>query len=185
MIVIQHNTNTATTGEKFKYRPAGFAISTDVHHFPDRNNSKNCDQTTMINMSVGRGLMRKESDNQSSNNDSKTAADAFTVLRGQDQMFSRTGWEDIQQINLQRTSTSHGTHRGRERCRGYIIHWLHFRLLQVNSSGSTKRGKLFECVSEPLSDNNGVERQRFTHVWPGICVPEAPNGTSIGVQPLH
>ena len=26
-------------------------------------------------------------------------------------------------------------------------------------------GKLFECVSEPLRDNAGVERQRFTHVW--------------------
>ena len=35
------------------------------------------------------------------------------------------------------------------------------RLLRVNSSSSTKYGKLFECVGEPLRDNHGVERQRL------------------------
>ena len=57
------------------------------------------------------------------------------------------------------------------------------RLLQVNSSSSTKRGKLFECVGEPLRDNDGG-RKRFTHVWPEIRVylpqqPESSNPSSI------
>ena len=50
----------------------------------------------------------------------------------------------------------------------------------MNSSSSTKRGKLFECFSEPLRDNDGVERQRFTHVWPGIRVylPQPPESSA-------
>ena len=46
-----------------------------------------------------------------------------------------------------------------------------------------------QLIGEPLRDNGGVERQRFTHVWPGIRVylpqpPESSNGTNTGVQTL-
>ena len=52
------------------------------------------------------------------------------------------------------------------------------RLIQVNSSSSTKRENLFECVGEPLPDNDGVEGQRFTRVcmaW-DQCVPSPTTG---------
>ena len=62
----------------------------------------------------------------------------------------------------------------------------HSRLLQVNSSSSTKRGKLFECVGEPLRDIKGVERQRFTDVWPGNLLGSVftfPNRQSLQTVP--
>ena len=60
--------------------------------------------------------------------------------------------------------------------------------LQFKFNLAAERGKLFECVSEPLRDNDCVERQRFTHLWSGIRLfflqqPESGNGTSIGEQP--
>ena len=58
-----------------------------------------------------------------------------------------------------------------------------------DNSSSTKRGKFFECVCEPLQDNDGVKRPRFTYVWTGISVyliqpPESSNSTSTCVQKL-
>ena len=51
------------------------------------------------------------------------------------------------------------------------------RLLQVISSSSTNSEKLFECVGEHYEIMTASrERQRFTHVWPGIRVylPQPP-----------
>ena len=57
----------------------------------------------------------------------------------------------------------------------------HSRLQQVNSSTSTKRVKLFECVGEPPQDNDGVERQKITHVWP-IDLTELADGSDYDVN---
>ena len=64
-----------------------------------------------------------------------------------------------------------------------------FQTATINCSSSIKRGKLSECVSNPLRDNDSVKRQRFTHAWPGIRLffsqpLESSKGTSLGVQPL-
>ena len=81
--VIHHNTNNTKTGERPWYMPSGLAFFTDMYH---RNNSKDSNQATMNNMSMERGRMLKEPDNQSSGKaaamiDSKTSAAALHSYR--------------------------------------------------------------------------------------------------------